>query len=158
MANFLRLTFLTLLLLLSSCDSSVTASKDLLHGTWQADFNKSWGISKEAFMKDTMRGAGGYPKDPAQREAAIRKETEDLLQSMRLTFAADGTATMAAMGRDVKGTFEVTGTEKNQLTIKVNVGMEMEYTIEFAGKDQINMTNKGSVPTTIVLNRTAPKP
>ncbi len=126
------------------------ASKQLLLGSWQADFPASWAISKDAFLKDTLRGAAAYPKDPAEREQAIHDEMQAFVGSMRLRLGADDQATMSVQGKDQSGKWQVLATDGRSMQVKL---IGREYTFAFQSDDEVHMTNKGKKPTTIVWHR-----
>lgn len=129
-------------------------AKDLI-GQWQGDFDATWTLSKEAFLKDTLRGTDAYPDDPAERERIIREEIRPIISGMRWNFQEAGKVAATMMGEDADGEYEVLSTEGQVMTVKTSVGTRTtEWRIEFADDKTIRMTNhKDRVPTTLVLQR-----
>ncbi len=156
MSPILRLILVLLLPLLSACDSSVTASKESLHGKWTADFPLSWSASREALMKTTKHGGGGHLPGSSEYEAFIKKSLEAEMKTMTLTFHADGKVSVLSMGHASEGSYQVRKIDQRKLNVTMLFGGEREYVIEFVDANQIHVTETVENAPTAVLIRDRP--
>lgn len=124
-----------------------------LEGTWKADFAESWTLSREGFLKDTMRGASAYSKDPAEKEAQVKKEVEAFLGGMTQTYLPGGKMTQHFMSEVNDGEYKVTASDGPQLTVEQTAGRKQTVTVTFIAEGVMRWHPGGKAPVTIVFRR-----
>jgi hypothetical protein len=130
----------------------VATAADLV-GTWKADFAATWPLSKEAFLTDTMRGSSAYSKDPAEKEAQVKKEMEEFVGGIVQTYLPDGKMKQHLMKRESDGDYKVTAIEGSKLTVEQTAGRKQTVAVTFTAEDEMHWQPAGKSPVTIVFRR-----
>ncbi|MCB9882004.1 MAG: sel1 repeat family protein [Planctomycetes bacterium] len=122
-------------------------------GTWVIDFEATWERSRDAFLKDTLRGADEYSKDPAEKERQVRDEMRAFLATWITTYGKDGRMTREVSGRRFEGQFAAMGWEDRQIFLKETAGRDQQVVLEFQTRDRCVWMLQGERPMTLVMTR-----
>lgn len=125
-----------------SCGGSPAASWELLVGTWIVDFDRTWDLSRDAFMKDTLRGAGAYPDDEAEKVAIVRREMEEFLAGKGFAVGSANEIS-TTIGDSASGSCEVLAAEGTTIRLSVDLGRKQEMDVEFIERDLVRWRIKG---------------
>lgn len=140
---------IALLALVAAACGGPKITATTLHGRWKGDFEASWPLSKDAFLKDTMRGAAAYPKDPAEKERIVRGEMKPVVDEMVHDYKADGSLDKTAMKKTTSGRFKVTNDTAPVFEVEETAGRTMAVRIEFRDANSFLWQPKKGGPTLV---------
>ncbi len=123
--NVLLLALISFVVTATSCTKKETTKTTFdaadLAGTWKGDFEKSWEVSKDDFMADTIRGEDAYPKDKSAKEKIVRQEIEPIVSGMVCEFGNDGKFKGQVMGDKLRGKYEAAKEDSNSFAVTVSL-------------------------------------
>jgi hypothetical protein len=136
--------------LVTACGGPSITQASLV-GTWRGDFDASWALGKDGFLKDTLRGAAAYAKDPAEKEKQVRDEMKPIVDGITAEYAADGVHKMSAMGKTMDGKYTVVKADAPTFELEETAGRKQLVTVTFQDANTLHW--KPAKGPTLVMRR-----
>ncbi len=133
------------------------SAKDL-NGHWKGNLEKSWKISKDDFMKDTLRGEDAYPSDEAEKAEIVKKEFASIINNMEYRFSSENEFEVFNNGQSqASGTYKSERQEDGTLKLTLTTtpkenrfskdgktsSRTVELSIKFDNRKSIQLTMEG---------------